>query len=110
LPRLRSWVRTPLPAPNSTGRHDAFPFLFTGWVAEWSCSGLQSRVRRFNSDPSLHSCNLNARDFDMSKRRQLSHLSLIAAGTMIVAACANPTLQEWFGNSAKLSGAQEVPP
>src|SRR5581483_2893860 len=33
-----------------------------------------------------------------------------AAGTMIVAACANPTLQEWFGNSAKLSGAQEVPP
>ena len=25
-----------------------------GWVAEWSCSGLQSRVRRFDSDPSLH--------------------------------------------------------
>jgi len=23
-------------------------------VAEWSCSGLQSRVRRFDSDPSLH--------------------------------------------------------
>jgi hypothetical protein len=22
-------------------------------VAEWSCSGLQSRVRRFNSDPGL---------------------------------------------------------
>ena len=32
-------------------------FLFSqsnGWVAEWSCSGLQSRVRRFDSDPSLH--------------------------------------------------------
>ena len=29
-----------------------------GWVAEWSCSGLQLRVRRFDSDPSLHfSCN-----------------------------------------------------
>ena len=27
----------------------------TGWVAEWSCSGLQLRVRRFDSDPSLHS-------------------------------------------------------
>ncbi len=25
----------------------------TGLVAEWSCSGLQSRVRRFNSDPGL---------------------------------------------------------
>ncbi len=26
---------------------------FFGWVAEWLCSGLQSRVRRFDSDPSL---------------------------------------------------------
>ena len=25
-----------------------------GWVAEWLCSGLQHRLRRFNSDPSLH--------------------------------------------------------
>jgi hypothetical protein len=25
-----------------------------GLVAEWSCSGLQSRVRRFDSDPGLH--------------------------------------------------------
>ncbi len=24
-----------------------------GWVAEWSCSGLQSCVRRFDSGPSL---------------------------------------------------------
>ncbi len=24
-----------------------------GWVAEWLCSGLQSRGRRFDSDPSL---------------------------------------------------------
>ncbi len=32
-----------------------FPFFaLYGWVAEWSCSGLQIRVRRFNSDPSLH--------------------------------------------------------
>ena len=28
-------------------------FLFCGWVAEWLCSGLQSRGRRFDSDPSL---------------------------------------------------------
>ena len=27
----------------------------TGLVAEWSCSGLQSRVRRFDSDPGLQS-------------------------------------------------------
>ena len=25
-----------------------------GAVAEWSCSGLQLRLRRFDSDPSLH--------------------------------------------------------
>jgi hypothetical protein len=25
-----------------------------GQVAEWSCSGLQSRLRRFDSDPGLH--------------------------------------------------------
>ena len=25
-----------------------------GAVAEWSCSGLQLRVRRFDSDPRLH--------------------------------------------------------
>ena len=32
-----------------------FPFLIlvSGGVAEWSCSGLQSRVRRFDSDPRL---------------------------------------------------------
>ena len=37
----------------------AFPFLFeslVGGVAEWSCSGLQSRVRRFDSDPRLQLC------------------------------------------------------
>jgi hypothetical protein len=27
--------------------------LVAGQVAEWSCSGLQSRVRRFDSDPGL---------------------------------------------------------
>ena len=35
------------------------PFLFerlVGGVAEWSCSGLQSRVRRFDSDPRLQFC------------------------------------------------------
>jgi hypothetical protein len=37
-----------------------------GQVAEWSCSGLQSRVRRFDSDPGLHSMlvrsSLNAKN------------------------------------------------
>jgi hypothetical protein len=28
-----------------------------GGVAEWSCSGLQSRVRRFDSDPRLQQFN-----------------------------------------------------
>src|SRR5690606_23080929 len=26
----------------------------TGWMAAWSCSGLHLRVRRFDSDSSLH--------------------------------------------------------
>ena len=40
---------------RSPGRHLSSLFLSRyGWVAEWSCSGLQSRVRRFDSDPSLH--------------------------------------------------------
>ncbi len=30
-----------------------FIFSTTGWMAEWLCSGLQSRVRRFDSGPSL---------------------------------------------------------
>ena len=29
-----------------------------GWVAEWLCSGLQSRGRRFDSGLSLHQCHL----------------------------------------------------
>ena len=28
--------------------------LCPGWVAEWLCSGLQSRGHRFDSVPSLH--------------------------------------------------------
>ena len=36
-------------------RHTRHPVAnVTGLVAEWLCSGLQSRVRRFNSDPGLH--------------------------------------------------------
>ena len=33
------------------------PRSVTGQVAEWSCSGLQIRVRRFDSDPGLHTCS-----------------------------------------------------
>ena len=32
----------------------SFPEYRAGGVAEWLCSGLQSRVRRFDSDPRLH--------------------------------------------------------
>ena len=31
-----------------------------GGVAEWSCSGLQSRVRRFDSDPRLQLLTLRS--------------------------------------------------
>ena len=40
----------------SDGVSPSCPMLFgcgTGGVAEWLCSGLQSRVRRFDSDPRL---------------------------------------------------------
>src|SRR5690606_22983169 len=38
------------------GLSGGFPLAVpvTGLVAEWLCSGLQIRVRRFNSDPGLH--------------------------------------------------------
>ena len=29
-------------------------FNYIGWMAEWLCSGLQSRLRRFDSGFSLH--------------------------------------------------------
>ena len=32
-----------------------------GWVAEWLCSGLQSRGRRFDSGLSLHSFRVRLR-------------------------------------------------
>ena len=78
--RLTRLVNVSFPAPDATG-HDGAPapdragkrtpatgFCFvgprrrrytaatahaSGLVAEWSCSGLQIRVRRFNSDPGL---------------------------------------------------------
>jgi hypothetical protein len=71
LPRLRSRVRDSFPAPASWGRASALPSHSwmrspsrspvrlwgrsqpPGGVAEWSCSGLQSRLRRFDSDPRL---------------------------------------------------------
>ena len=64
MPRLRSRVRDSFPAPVSEGRcRCTFPFLVVGprrrrasppgGMAEWSCSGLQSRGRRFDSDSRL---------------------------------------------------------
>jgi hypothetical protein len=40
-----------------------------GQVAEWSCSGLQSRVRRFDSDPGLHSMLLRSSENARIKQR-----------------------------------------
>jgi hypothetical protein len=41
----------------------------SGLVAEWSCSGLQSRVRRFDSDPGLH-----LQDDAPARRRMRTHV------------------------------------
>ncbi len=35
-------------------RCDALASAAKGWMAEWLCSGLQLRLRRFDSDSSLH--------------------------------------------------------
>ena len=52
-------------------RQAGLPFI--GWVAEWLCSGLQSRVRRFDSALSLHS---NARMAKLVDARDLKSLDL----------------------------------
>ncbi len=76
MPRLGSRVRVSFPAPDleSTPSYSGLWFSYTiigvkvagkidtagarhqhhGWMAEWLCSGLQSRVRRFDSGFSLH--------------------------------------------------------
>ena len=36
-----------------------FPLFVSGGVAEWLCSGLQSRGRRFDSDPRLSTLRFN---------------------------------------------------
>ena len=68
--RSRWWLTTSdeLSGNSSAGRaqpcqgwgrgfESRFPLI--GWVAEWLCSGLQSRGRRFDSDPSLQSTFLS---------------------------------------------------
>ncbi len=51
--------------------------LDPGGVAEWSCSGLQSRVRRFDSDPRLQ--YLHARVVKLVDTRDLKSLAAKAA-------------------------------
>jgi hypothetical protein len=51
--RLVSRSRSAREGPRSRAQR-AFPLYFGG-MAEWSCSGLQSRVRRFDSDSRLAS-------------------------------------------------------
>ena len=51
--------------------------LDPGGVAEWSCSGLQSRVRRFDSDPRLQYSH--ARVVKLVDTRDLKSLAAKAA-------------------------------
>ena len=51
--------------------------LDAGGVAEWSCSGLQSRVRRFDSDPRLQYSH--ARVVKLVDTRDLKSLAAKAA-------------------------------
>ena len=52
-----------------------------GWVAEWSCSGLQLRVRRFDSDLSLQP-NL-ARVVKSVDTRDLKSLALLSVPVQV---------------------------
>ena len=59
---------------NLVSRSNVFVYLY-GWVAEWSCSGLQSRGRRFDSDPSLQfQGDFHARVAEMVDARDLKSL------------------------------------
>ena len=63
--RWRLGSRAGTPARSNLVSRSRFPtsaqagvfcsYRFNGAVAEWLCSGLQLRVRRFDSDPRLHS-------------------------------------------------------
>src|SRR3954469_7751046 len=65
------------------------PSLFasgSGGVAEWSCSGLQSRVRRFDSDLRLqvpgNACPARARVVKLVDTRDLKSLGASHAGSI----------------------------
>jgi hypothetical protein len=63
-------------ASSSLVSRSRFLFLmYSGWVAEWSCSGLQSRGRRFDSDPSLK-CVYVARVAELVDARDLKSLGI----------------------------------
>ena len=51
----RNLAKVEVAGSNPVSRSNSSPNY--GSVAEWLCSGLQLRVRRFDSDPSLHIIN-----------------------------------------------------
>jgi hypothetical protein len=70
-----AWTRCDALLSNRTGQAVSLPARATtrspndasGLVAEWSCSGLQSRVRRFNSDPGLQFLQVSGHNPDAWK-------------------------------------------
>ena len=68
--------RSRIPGDNEDRRGGwrlRYPLLIdsSGGVAEWSCSGLQSRVRRFDSDPRLQDTAARAEAFDINVHAQI---------------------------------------
>lgn len=57
--------------------YDALDFQ-QGGMAEWLCSGLQSRVRRFNSDSRLH---FSARMVKLADTKDLKSFAARRAGS-----------------------------
>ncbi len=105
MPRSGSRVRVSFPAPNlQTSAPPRFfcpgtPFsrrmALPGWVAEWLCSGLQSRVPRFDSGPSLHLPFVPERGLrgrlprkENTKRLRTRFLVLFLSALLAAAGCA----------------------
>ena len=69
-----------------------------GLVAEWSCSGLQSRVRRFDSDPGLQTSRMRLCLLPFAERANIRHATQAARGARMAKSVDARDLKSLGGN------------
>ena len=69
-----------------------------GLVAEWSCSGLQSRVRRFDSDPGLQTSRMGHCMLPFAERANIRHATQAARGARMAKSVDARDLKSLGGN------------